>query len=542
MPRRFRAPAGNGEVLADPPFADVPRQVAENRRRLDRADVRIDDWDDGALDDFRRSTRAITLMQAWEYLGKPPPLKPGTTELDHMPGVTDAAPLIVAGHQPELFHPGVWVKNFALNALAKKLGGVALNLVVDNDTAKANSVRVPTRDANGRVELRNVPFDAQGEVPFEAYRVRDSHTFDSFADRVAELLPPELGEPLLKRAWAEIRHKSDKTVGEAFVAARRCLEREWGCDNLELPVSHLADAENFLRFAFLICGDAARFAGVYNAAVQQYRDLHGLRSRSHPVPDLATDGEWQEAPFWAWSDTVSRRGRVWVRKPSPDRITFRFDNGMPVETVSFPFAGYGVPYGTDGPNHIRFMNGTVKLRPRALTLTLFARVCLGDFFVHGIGGGKYDEVTDTIIRDYFGLEPPAYQVVSATLHLPLPAFPTTPADVLALARRERDAHWNPHRHLPADTPAVRELVERHRQLEAADPADAAGRKQRFRDFRAIGEELRPRVAGEIAHTREERKRAEAEAAANAALMRRDFSWVLYPEATLRPFLQRFLDV
>ena len=49
-----------------------------------------------------------------------------------------------------------------------------------------------------------------------------------------------------------------------------------------------------------------------------------------------------------------------------------------------------------------------NLRPRALTLTLFARLCLGDFFIHGIGGGKYDEVTDAIIRDYFGVEPPAY--------------------------------------------------------------------------------------------------------------------------------------
>jgi hypothetical protein len=25
--------------------------------------------------------------------------------------------LIVGGHQPELFHPGVWLKNFALNEL-----------------------------------------------------------------------------------------------------------------------------------------------------------------------------------------------------------------------------------------------------------------------------------------------------------------------------------------------------------------------------------------------------------------------------------------
>src|SRR5205085_10460682 len=86
------------------------------------------------------------------------------------------------------------------------------------------------------------------------------------------------------------------------------------------------------------------------------------------------------------------------------------------------------------------------LCPRALTLTLFARVCLGDFFIHGIGGGKYDEVTDAIIRDYFGIEPPAYQVLSATLHLPLPGFPGTSADVERAERRLRDLTWNAQRY------------------------------------------------------------------------------------------------
>ena len=42
--------------------------------------------------------------------------------------------LLLAGHQPELFHPGVWVKNFALNGLARRHGATPLNLVVDNDT------------------------------------------------------------------------------------------------------------------------------------------------------------------------------------------------------------------------------------------------------------------------------------------------------------------------------------------------------------------------------------------------------------------------
>ena len=43
-----------------------------------------------------------------------------------------------------------------------------------------------------------------------------------------------------------------------------------------------------------------------------------------------------------------------------------------------------------------------KVRSRALTTTLFARLLLADLFLHGIGGGKYDELTDELMRRFFG--------------------------------------------------------------------------------------------------------------------------------------------
>ena len=44
---------------------------------------------------------------------------------------------------------------------------------------------------------------------------------------------------------------------------------------------------------------------------------------------------------------------------------------------------------------------------------------LGDLFIHGIGGGNYDRVTDTIVERFFGRAPPHFLVLSATLHLPI---------------------------------------------------------------------------------------------------------------------------
>src|SRR5207253_3972930 len=149
------------------------------------------------------------------------------------------------------------------------------------------------------------------------------------------------------------------------------------------------------------------------------------RSANHPAPELAEG----EAPFW-------------VRTANGRR-----ERATPASDVR-------------------------ALRPRALTLTLFARVCLGDFFIHGIGGGKYDEVTDAIIRDYFGIEPPAYQVLSATLHLPLPGFPSTDDDVKRAERRVRDLTWNPQRHLKSEVaarPEVQQLLEEKLLLAANEP-------------------------------------------------------------------------
>src|SRR5262249_12888486 len=88
-----------------------------------------------------------------------------------------------------------------------------------------------------------------------------------------------------------------------------------------------------------------------------------------------------------------------------------------------------------------------KARSRALTTTLYARLFLADLFMHGIGGGKYDELTAELIRRFHGCEPPAFVVLSATLWLPLPGTPARPDDCRRLARELRDVHYNPQRHL-----------------------------------------------------------------------------------------------
>ncbi len=472
MSRRFRAPAGNGEVLADPPFSEVPRLVAENRRRLDRADVIV-----GGL-----PLRELRVLARQEVV----------------PGLSTRGTLFLAGHQPELSHPGVWVKNFALRGLTRRFGGTPLNLIVDTDTLKTPALRVPHASGSG---TETIPFDRlDGEVPYEDRAVLDEALFSSAWERVNEATSTWGFEPLFRTAWLEVLAEKG-SIGERFTAVRQHYERQWGCSNLERSVSGLSQTEASRAFASHILNDLPRFATVYNAAIRAYRRANRISSANHPAPELAEG----EAPFWVRTGADGRRARA--------------------TAASDP----------------------KQLRPRALTLTLFARVCLGDFFIHGIGGGKYDEVTDAIIRDYFGLEPPAYQVLSATLHLPLPGPPATADDADRQARLVRDLHWNPQRHLTAENARrgeVAALVREREALLAAEPPHGAHARRRgwFRALQAVTEQLRPFVGEKVLRAEAELERMRAGAAANAVLRRRDYSWVLYPEETLRPFVQRFLDV
>ena len=101
--RRYHAPQDNGAILADPARNQWAKLTQLNRSQLVET---FQQQRDAARDEL------ATLL--------------------HLP--TTPVGFVVTGHQPELCHPGVWVKNFALNHLAKETGLVPLNLIVDNDT------------------------------------------------------------------------------------------------------------------------------------------------------------------------------------------------------------------------------------------------------------------------------------------------------------------------------------------------------------------------------------------------------------------------
>ena len=115
-----------------------------------------------------------------------------TTAYRDVAATADAAqrPIFLAGHQPELFHPGVWIKNFMLARMAERHDAVAVNLIVDTDVMKRNALLVPTGTA-ADPHLVSVPLDRAGlGVPFEERPIHDGPLFADFGRARLRRLAP----------------------------------------------------------------------------------------------------------------------------------------------------------------------------------------------------------------------------------------------------------------------------------------------------------------------------------------------------------------
>lgn len=522
--RRLRAPRRHGAVVAEPPLSDVRSLLTANRERL--AAMTFDVLGRPG-DDLRQQARQTAVAAAREYLreaGEPLP-------------ATEPLSLLLAGHQPELFHPGVWVKNFALNGLAHQYGATPLNLVVDNDTVKATALRLPAVRVplppvhEARPHLMRLPFDRwSSEVPYEERKVLDEALFASLPERARQ---PWDFTPMLEEFWGEVLRQARRTdlLGERFASARRTWERRWGCHNLELPVSWLCRTEPFAWFACHLLADLPRFHTAYNSSVHDYRRRHGIRSRHHPVPDLASQGDWLEAPFWAWRPGQLRRGRLMVRT-----LTSHLE--LRVGDEEWPSLARSSARLIESWRELETRG--CKVRSRALTNTIYARLFLGDLFLHGIGGGKYDELTDELIRHFYGVEPPGYMVLSATLLLPLPAYPASIEDHRRLTRAVRDLYYNPQRHSDRGGSPLSEMAAQKQRWIEREPSDHRERRERFEALRSLTEQLRAPLTSRIQERERERVECEQQLQANAILQRRDYAFCLYPEAMLRPFCTQFL--
>ena len=452
-----------------------------------------------------------------------------------------AGKFFLAGHQPQLFHPGVWFKNFALDALARQHGAVAINLIVDSDTIKTSSVRVPGGSA-AEPQVALIPFDESGPVvPFEERRILDRRTFREFGARAARQIAPLVPDPLVREYWplAMDRAQEVEGLGACLAQSRHQWEGRWGGSTLEVPQSWVCQLPAFARFTVYLLAGLSRLRPIYNTAAAEYRRLHRIRSTAHPVPDLAVEGPWIEAPYWIWTEQDPRRRRLFVRERRHE-IVLSDLHGL---EVALPGGEAGRAAG-----RIAELPGQgIRLRCRALITTLWARLVLGDVFLHGIGGAKYDQVTDAVIGRFFGLTPPGFLVLSATLLLPILRQHLRGDEARRIGQRLRELDWHPETAIdgppsPGGFAQGTEWSElaaaKTRWIATAPTPDDA--RTRCLEIRRLNRAMQPWVSHERQQLLTERSALAAALRAEAILGWREYAFCLYPGRSLTDFFGRLL--
>lgn len=387
----FRAPRQHASVLCVPDAAVIRAGITKNLHQFATEQA------------FIRGLSLRELRQA------------ARSELAKLLNLPTDKPWILGGHQPELFHPGVWLKNFALHRLAQSNNAIAIHYVVDQDVCKNVTLRVPMLNRLDELEIESIPWDAPTEgVPWERFFLKSPDIFERFAQTVEQRLKAFGIHPLIRALWEQIvpLATSQHSVGDAFAIARHAIERKHGLQSSEFFSRQLVSTSAFRILLLHWIDNRTLFRQIHNESLAHYRSAHHIRSTAHPVADLKQQGNEIEIPLWVYSADNPRRRAVYAAIDSQsiyltDRNTelLRWSQQSSDESILQKLS-------------LLEQCGTF-LRPRALLTTMALRLLFADWFIHGIGGGKYDQLNDNMIRQFFGITPPQYSVITGTLYLPL---------------------------------------------------------------------------------------------------------------------------
>jgi len=371
----WKAPAEDSEILLWPGPDQIIQETRENHRRLT-------EWN-SPLAELRRKQRQCLKL-------------------------SEDRPAIATGHQTELFHPGVWAKLAMIDAVARRIDADCLFAAVDSDAPKHLQLRWPgkSRPISDDARLASAQWCGLLSAPSADHLKHLKSAFD--ADAAGWSFTP-----LIDEFFDDLQQQTSPapSLSAALTAAMYRLDWSLGLGHQSIVTSRLWTNEPYLAFAHHLLANADSFGSIYNQALAEYRLAHGIDNPGRPMPDLHVADDSCEVPFWLDDLTSGIRTRATVHGRAGDwRLQTAGDALRISAEKDFTAAAAELKQFLQ-QHHLR-------LAPRALTLTMFLRLLVVDQFVHGIGGGRYEQVNDRVIQRFFNFDPPAFSVTTATLYFP----------------------------------------------------------------------------------------------------------------------------
>lgn len=358
-------------------------------------------------------------------------------------GDPETQPIVMTGHQPVIFHPGLAFKYQIAEKVAADCNAIAVSVSIDTDRGDSGQFTYAQHsgDADEFPVCREVETIASSHNLYVHGRLRTSAELEVTATEVLKNLT-RLSSPVSNEMATEAFSAYEKlAVAKCSSAEANTIVRSMkgiGGRLLEIPLSAIASFPEALTLTADILKQSQRFVSVYNSTLALFREEHGIRNAANPFPSLKIEGERCELPFWL-VDHDNRVRHVLEVEHDGD-VTRLIANNQTIDTFTGSIS-------SEALEPLLLQN--IQLVPRGALITAFLRLLFSDLFVHGVGGARYDQFTDEFIRTWWNCEPPAFTLATASRF----AFPQQKLELARLQELKdnvRDMQFNPQRYFGKD--------------------------------------------------------------------------------------------
>ncbi len=536
--KSFTTPKKNRDIFIEPAYENIPGLIDINKERFRSYDFNINGT---PFSQFRKQVRSEILKKAGDYSEKMQALCsklkiPGTENLFvAQDSYSTEKEIIQTGHSPAPAHPGVLIKYSLVNSIAKMANGIGINMVVDNDAGNDNCMSIPNINDQSP-SLERIHFlPGIHNLAFEEIRYTDPAQLKAIKESILK----SLHNPDMKKVFEDFMDVVITFSGETlqfsnlFTFARHAFLTRFGISNLEVPVSYISETDAFLSFFLHMTENIKHFVDIYNAKLREYRTLKNISSKANPLPDLIEEGFVVEMPFWMWKRDKPRKS-LFASVADDSRISIICENKI-VEHFSFG----GRDRSADSLENLErlktLLSNGIKIRPKAIVNTMYSRMFFSDLFIHGIGGAKYDLITDEIIREFYGVEPPTYATISATLHLPYIPLDASIEDVNALKHVIKDMDYNPERYASdeiMEDAEMKTMMSEKKELIAKEPHNGKEKHLIFARIKELNALMKRKISSLIKEKEKEMEDLEKKLSYNSVVTNRDYPFCIYPESML----------
>ena len=398
-------------------------------------------FDNSRITDLRRSARTRLVDRAQQFTLRLAGIADdaGMAPMDSgiLTGDPASQPIVMTGHQPVVFHSGLTFKYEITEQVAADASAICVGVVIDTDLGDAGQFSYPESNPDSDAPKLAIETLAKSNNLYLNGRLRSAAEIGETGNKVENHLQ-RLGRNFASERFSAAIQDFTELASTKVSAMEANLIVRWqrgiGGRMLEIPLSAVASFPESLMLTADILKQPARFAAAYNSALEVFRGEHNIRNAANPFPNLKIDKDSCELPFWLISHN---RGRRYVLEAQVDgNVTRLIANGKTVDTFTGNITAESLE-----PMLVQ----NIQIVPRGAMITAFLRLLFADLFVHGTGGGRYDQFTDEFMRTWWNVEPSPFTVASASRYL----FPELRAELERLegiSSSLRELQFNPQRH------------------------------------------------------------------------------------------------